>query len=87
MWWDQTIVDYDRFKGIVKLRLLDQYKQGWRTRLEESTKCIFYRKIKNNLSFESYLTHLPKPLCRKMTLFRLSNHRLPVEFLRCNLRC
>ena len=82
MWCYQMIVDYDRFKGIVKLRLLDQYKQGWRTRLEESTKCIFYSKIKNNLSFESYLTHLPKPLCRKMTLFRLSNHRLPVEFLR-----
>ena len=62
--------------------MLDQHLQTWKSKVDASSKCTFYRSIKISFELEKYLTFLPKTLQQSVTRFRASNHKLPVELLR-----
>ena len=62
--------------------LKDQFLQTWSADLHSSAECTIYRIIKEDLSFERYLTVLPKKWAKFLTKFRCSNHKLPIERLR-----
>ena len=55
-----------------------QYLYTFKEDLETSIR-IFYRSIKEKFIFEPYLDLLPTNLRVKLTKFRLSNHKLPIE--------
>ena len=59
-------------------RMSDQFKQSWKTDLENSGKCALYRDIKD-FKFENYLRRLPCSLVRYITRFRLSSTKLAIE--------
>ena len=82
MWVNQNVGDYNQFKSLIKQRMLDQHLQTWKSKVDASSKCTFYRSIKISFELEKYLTSLPKTLQQSVTRFRVSNHKLPVELLR-----
>ena len=63
----------------VKRSIKDQALQKWYSDLDNSSKAIFYRTFKSQPKFEPYLDILPTKDRIKVTKFRVSNHRLPIE--------
>ena len=59
--------------------LKDQFRQEWLSSVENSAKSLCYRIFKDELSFEKYLTLLPRNQIYVLCKFRCGNHRLPVE--------
>ena len=45
VWVNQGVGNYNAFIGFLKLRLTDTFIQNWRSRLEESSRAIFYKTI------------------------------------------
>ena len=82
IWNSQDVGNYEHFKCLVKICIQDQYRQQWQSIVDASSKCSFYRIIKDNMNIESYLTSLPQHLLYSMVKLRMSNHRLPIEHLR-----
>ena len=69
---------------IVKQTTKDQFVQQWTADINSTNIALFYKSIKDNFHFEPYLDILPTKLRTKLTKFRLSNHRLPIETGRWN---
>ena len=42
---NQGVGNYNAFIGSLKLRLTDTFIQNWRSRLEESSRAIFYKTV------------------------------------------
>ena len=63
---------------IVKLRLIDRYKQEWSEQNFLSSKCLNYRIFKTELVPEQYFKLLPKDLVTAFCHFRCLNHKLPI---------
>ena len=82
MWVNQNVGDYNQFKSLIKQRMLDQHLQTWKSKVDASSKCTFYRSIKISFELEKYLTSTPKILQQSVTRFRVSNRKLPAELLR-----
>ena len=63
----------------VKNILVDQFKQSWKSDLENSSKAFSYRIFKTEHGFEKYLDILNERDRITLTRFRTTNHRLPIE--------
>ena len=80
VWLQQSVGDRVLFLNLVKQRLTDQFIQNWNSRLDDSTRALFYR----NFSF-GYKTYLEFVSVGKLRLHvalsnvRLSSHRLEIE--------
>ena len=80
MWLSHdTFYSQAAFKNKIKSRLNDQYKQEWKSKIDESEKCLNYRLYKKELKFESYLNILSLPLAKYICKFRCLSHKLPIE--------
>ena len=77
--WSNQIHTIESFKSIVKQRLKDQFIQEWQSRVAENSVCSNYRLFKNKFCFDEYLTYLPTIRRQRVSKFRLSNHRLPIQ--------
>ena len=63
----------------IKMAANDQFIQRWSSEIKATNKALFYRSFKNEVKFEPYLDILPARLRIRLTRFRISNHRLPIE--------
>ena len=55
IWYEQNNdLNVNIVKAIVKDRLLAQFYQEWRTIVNTSSKCIFYKHFKKTLELEKY---------------------------------
>ena len=80
MWYNQGVGDISQFLREFKSRLWDVSKQEWSSRLEQSTRAVFYRSFKKMPCFGKYLDVVTSKLHRQ-ALFRLliSSHQLRTE--------
>ena len=62
---------------LIKLRLHDQFIQGWYSQIEHSPKAWNYRIFKENFEFDNYYRILEDK--DMYTLSRTTNHKLPIE--------
>ena len=69
--------------NVIKMNLIDQFKQTWNTSVDNSPKVLKYRLCKKWVSFENYLEILKDKDLFLLSPFRNSNHRLPIEIGRC----
>jgi len=77
--WIQNIQDILNKSGnVVKMNLIDQFKQTWSTSVDNSPKALNYRLCKKGVSFEKYLEILKDKNLFLLCRFRTSNHRLPI---------
>ena len=74
-----TFYSQTAFKNKVKTRIADQFKQAWKSNIDESEKCLNYRLYKKDFCFEKYLNILPLPLSKYFCKFRCLSHKLPIE--------
>jgi hypothetical protein len=65
--------------NVVKMNLIDQFKQTWSTSIDNSSKALNYRLYKKGVSFENYLEILKDKNLFLLCRFRTSNHRIPIE--------
>ena len=80
VWYNQGVADINVFIECFQQRVYDIYKQGWRSRIDESTRASFYRVYKSEFGFSHHLD----VVCVKshrVTLSRLimSSHSLRIE--------
>ena len=80
VWYNQGVADIDVFIACFQQCLYDIYKQGWRSRIDESTRASFYRVYKSEFGFSHHLD----VVCVKshrVALSRLimSSHSLRIE--------
>ena len=60
------------------------YERSWCNDVQNSSKCSLYKEFKQNLKLEKYILTLDLPARIKLTKYRLSNHKLPIEIGRHN---
>ena len=65
--------------NVVKMNLIDQFKQTWSTSVENSPKALNYRLYKKGVSFENYLEILKDKDLFLICRFRTSR----IEFAIC----
>ena len=53
-WLQQNVGSAQDFLSIIKQRLNDTFAQNWNSRLNDSSRALFYRNL-NNFRFKSYL--------------------------------
>ena len=58
------------FKNKVKTKISDQFKQVWKSNINESEKCLNYRLYKNDFCFENDFNILSLPLSKYLCKFR-----------------
>ena len=64
----------------IRLRILDQFKQQWLSRINNSSRLKMYSRVKQQFSFESYLDQITTPKFRiALTRFKISAHNLQIE--------
>lgn len=79
VWLGQGVGNYEGFMSTLKQRLTDNFVQNWHSRLEESSRAIFYRSIAS-FQFQPYLEHLNvTKFSQAITKLRVSSHRLEIE--------
>ena len=77
--YNQSVGNEALFLNSLKQRLKDIFIQEWHTRLQESSRDIFYRNF-TNFSYKPYLDLLESDILRhSLTRLRTSSHRLEVE--------
>ena len=79
VWMQQTFPNVNFVKNTVHKILLDHFMQGWKNKVENSSKGNYYKLYKPVPSLENYLLSLPNDLRIVLTQFRTSNHILPIE--------
>ena len=67
---------------LVKMKLIENYKQEWGDTVFNSSKCLNYRTFKTELEFEQCFNLLPNDLATAVCHFRSLNHKLPIEYVR-----
>ena len=72
----QTFPNVNFVKNTVHKILFDHFMQGWKNKVEISSKGNYYKLYKSVPSLENYLLSLPNDLRIVLTQFRTSNHRL-----------
>jgi hypothetical protein len=79
VWLFQGVANVNVFLELFKQRLSDVYVQEWNSRLEESSRALFYKNI-SDFSFHPYLNFIKtKHVRHALTRLRLSSHRLEIE--------
>ena len=79
VWLQQGVGNYNIFIALCKQRLSDNFIQNWHSRIEDSSRAIFYRSFAT-FQFQPYLdkVNISKYLYAFSKL-RMSSHRLEVE--------
>jgi hypothetical protein len=77
IWINQDIPNSNWLISSIKLRLHDQFIQGWYSQIEHSPKAWNYRIFKENFEFDNYYRILEDK--DMYTLSRTTNHKLPIE--------
>ena len=78
-WLQQNVENVQGFLSVVKKRLKDTFVRNWNSKLNYSSRGLFYRNL-NNFEFKSYLDIVTTEKFRySLTRLRLSSHRLEVE--------
>ena len=65
---------------LVKMKLIENYKQEWDDDVFNSSECLNYRIVKTELEFEQYFNLLPNDLATSVCHLRILNHKLPIEY-------
>ena len=79
VWLDQGVGNYGGFITVLKQRLTDNFIQNWHSRLEDSSRAIFYKSIAS-FQFQPYLLTLNiSKFCNAISKLRMSSHRLEIE--------
>ena len=79
IWLCQNCISEKCLGNVVKMNLIDQFKQTWSTSIDYSSKALNYRLYKKGVSFENYLEILKDKNLFLLCLFRISSHRLLIE--------
>ena len=67
--------------NIILDNIKNNYISHWKQQITNSTKLSFYCKFKKKYELEQYLTTIKNPSQRRMlTKFRISNHKLLIEY-------
>ena len=78
-WYNQSVGNEALFLNSLKQRLQDIFIQEWHTRIQESSRAIFYRNF-TNFGYKPYLDLLVSDIFRySLTRLWTSLHRLEVE--------
>lgn len=78
-WLNQPVADSKLFIALVKQRLNDTFIQNWNSRINESSRALFYRNF-NMFCFKPYLDSIKAENIRHaLTRLRTSSHRLEIE--------
>ena len=56
-----------------------EFIQEWRSNVDESPKCVFYKEIKHDFILEPFIYRLPIYLALYLIKFRTCNHKLEIE--------
>ena len=84
VWLAQSVGNSKLFLSIFKQRVHDTFIQTWESRLNDSSRALFYNNIRN-FHFQSYLKVCNISKFRQsLTRLRLSSHRLEIEAGRWN---
>ena len=78
-WNSQQVPNFNWFLKSIRLRLIDQFKQHWKSEVDTSPKGISYRLFKDEINFENYLKFLQDRDLYVFCKFRTQNHKLPIE--------
>ena len=65
---------------LVKMKLIENYKQEWSESIFNTPKCLNYRIFKAELVLEQYFDLLPHDLATAPCHLSSLNHKLPVEY-------
>jgi exonuclease III len=78
-WLMQSVGNIDMFLFVVKQRLRDHFVQNWSSRLQDSSRALFYRQI-SCFKLQPYLSlvNVKKYYC-ELARLRVSSHRLHIE--------
>jgi hypothetical protein len=82
VWLNQYFISEQWLKNSVKTCLQDQFYQTWHANIDTESKTLNYRLFENKFEFENYLNILDDRDIFTFCLFRLNNHKLPVEYRR-----
>ena len=78
-WYFQQVGNQQYFMTLVKQRLTDHFIQNWNSRLDNSSRAIFYKNV-TNFGFQFYLKSVNISKFRQsLSKLRMSSHRLQVE--------
>ena len=76
----ETLIRNTKIDDIIKV-IKDDYTSAWKQQIANSTKLSFYHTFKKEFKLEHYLTNIKNPSQRRIfTQFRLSNHKLQIEY-------
>ena len=82
VWVQQGVGNYDIFISCFKQRLTDTFIQNWRSRLDQSSRPIFYKSFAV-FELQPYLDNVNVyKFCNALSKLRMSAHRLEVESVR-----
>jgi hypothetical protein len=79
-------IDLEKFLTDTKINTImetiqNNYISEWKQQIENSTKLSFYGKFKKQYQLEDYLNYIKNPSTRRTyTKFRISNHKLLIEY-------
>ena len=79
IWLYQNCISEAWLGNVVKMNLIDQFKQTWSSSVDNSFKAVNYRLYKKGVSFENYLEILKDKDLFLLSRFRICNHILPIE--------
>ena len=62
----------------IEQTLQDQFCQSWESSLQNSSKGLNYKMLKENFEHDLFLKHLPRSLSYCLLKFRTANHYFPI---------
>ena len=83
--WIKQYLDSQQFEidipfNLIKLKMLDIYKQTWYSSLNSSNRLSLYARYKHEFNCENYLDFITEKKCRiALSQFRLSSCDLEIE--------
>ena len=79
VWLSQGVANINMFLSLCKQRLKDQFIQEWFSTVGEMSETSWYRHIKQEFGYSTYLEVLTVPKYRySLSRFIHRNHRLPI---------
>ena len=71
--------NYERFIAVLRQRLTDNFIQNWHSRLEDSSRTVFYKSIAS-FQFQPYLENINvSKFYNAISKLRMSSHRSEIE--------
>ena len=83
LFYADSLQNVQALKLSINQTLVDLYTQDWYSKLNNSSKGKYYSIFKTDICMEKYLLHLPRKSYLSVCKFRTSNHKRPIELVRC----